>query len=41
MDIYLFYGKDKHYIQVLTENGFTWLDGNNPTVVINNNPFRR
>ena len=38
-DIWRFYGIEEHYIQVLTEKGVVWLDRNNPSVIINNNPF--
>ena len=41
LNIWSFYGKNEQYIMVQTEIGFVWLDGNNPTVLINNNPFRR
>lgn len=37
--IWRFYGIEEHYIQVLTEKGVVWLDRNNPSVIINNNPF--
>jgi hypothetical protein len=39
LDIWRFYGIEEHYIQVLTEKGVVWLDRNNPSVIINNNPF--